>query len=236
MSFPTRPAKTRTSLGLVAALAIAGVAFAPGAGLAQTPAPGGQAPIAPQPTQDGGPVTVEVLPEPSQTEWTKVCGDDPATDARICYTTRDFISQDGEPLMAVAVYDVEGGNPDEPSKIVRMLMPLGLLLQPGIRFAADQNQPTNGSYAICFPNGCFAEATIDQERVDQFKAGETLNVSVQNQVGQVVTFAVPLEGFTAGYEGDPIDPQELEEQQRQLQEELQNRSDEMRERLQQQAQ
>ncbi|MGY6645617.1 MAG: invasion associated locus B family protein [Salinarimonas sp.] len=240
MAFSTRPAKMRTSLGLVAALAIAGVAFAPGAALAQTPppapAPEGQAPMAPAPTQDGGPVTVEVFPEPSQTEWTKVCGTDPSTEANICYTTRDFISEDGEPLMAVAVYDIEGGDPDEPNKVVRMLMPLGLLLQPGIRFAADQNRPTNGSYAICFPNGCFAEATIDEERLDQFKAGETLNVSVQNQIGQVVTFAVPLEGFTEGFEGDPIDPQELEEQQRRLQEELQRRSDEMRERLQQQAQ
>ncbi|KPQ11169.1 MAG: Invasion protein B, involved in pathogenesis [Saliniramus fredricksonii] len=242
MAFSTRPAKMRTSLGLVAALAIAGFAFAPGAALAQTPppepAPGGQgqAPMAPAPTQDGGPVTVPVVPEPSQTEWTKVCGTDPATEAEICYTTRDFVSEDGEPLMAVAVYDIEGGDPDEPNQVVRMLMPLGLLLQPGIRFAADQNRPTNGSYAICFPNGCFAEANIDGDVVDQFKAGETLNVSVQNQVGQVVTFAVPLEGFTAGFEGDPIDPQELEEQQRRLQEELQRRSDEMRERLQQQAQ
>jgi len=236
MAFSTRPAKMRTSLGLVAALAIAGVAIAPGAVLAQTPPPEGAAPMAPTQGQGGGPVTVPVVPEPSQTEWTKVCGTDPATEAEICYTTRDFVSEDGEPLMAVAVYDIEGGEANEPNRVVRMLMPLGLLLQPGIRFAADQNRPINGSYAICFPNGCFAEANIDDDVIDQFKAGETLNVSVQNQVGQVVTFAVPLEGFTAGFEGDPIDPQELEEQQRRLQEELQRRSDEMRERLQQQAQ
>ena len=110
------------------------------------------------------------------------------------------------------------------------------MLQPGIRFAADQNRPTNGSFAICFPNGCFAEAPVEEEVVDQFKQGETLNVSVQNQMNQIVTFNVPLEGFTAGFDGEPIDPEELEQQQRQLQEELQRRSDEMRERLRQEAQ
>ena len=61
--------------------------------------------------------------------------------------------------MAVAVYDIESG--DERNRIVRLLMPLGLMLQPGIRFAADQNRPTNGSFAICFPNGCFAEAPVE---------------------------------------------------------------------------
>ena len=55
-----------------------------------------------------------------------------------------------------------------------------------------------------------------------------MNVSVQNQMNQIVTFNVPLEGFTAGFDGEPIDPEELEQQQRQLQEELQRRSDEMR--------
>jgi invasion protein IalB len=234
MPFSTRLATLRVPLGLAAALALAAASISPIAAQAQTPPPGGQAPIAPEPTPDGEPMTVPLVPDPAQTEWTKVCGTDPATEAEICYTTRDFVTEDGEPVMAVAVYDIasEGEN----NRIVRMLMPLGLMLQPGIRFAADQNRPTNGSYAICFPNGCFAEAPVGDEVIDQFKQGETLNVSVQNQINQIVTFNVPLDGFTAGFEGAPIDPQELEQQQRQLQEELQRRSDEMRERLRQQAQ
>ncbi len=239
MPISTRLATLRAPIGLAAALALAAASVSPS--LAQTPptpeqapAPGGQAPMAPEPTPDGEPMTVPLVPDPGQTDWTKVCGTDPATEAQICYTTRDFVTEEGEPVMAVAVYELEGQ--DEQSQIVRMLLPLGLMLQPGIRFAADQNRPTNGSYAICFPNGCFAESPVGDEVIDQLKQGETLNVSVQNQINQVVTFAVPLEGFTAGFEGDPIDPVELEQQQRQLQEELQRRSDDLRERLRQQAQ
>jgi hypothetical protein len=62
------------------------------------------------------------------------------------------------------------------------------------------------------------------------KRGTVLNVSAQNQMGREVTFAVPLAGFTKGFDGKPIDPQALEEQQRRLQEALQKRSEELRQR------
>jgi hypothetical protein len=56
-------------------------------------------------------------------------------------------------------------------------------------------------------------------------------VSVQNQVGREVTFAVPLAGFGKAFDGAPIDPKVLEEQQKRLQEELEKRSEELRKRL-----
>ena len=105
-------------------------------------------------------------------------------------------------------------------------MPLGLLLQPGIRFTVDQGQPTPGRYAICFPNGCFAESQVKDDFIAAMKKGTNLNVSVQNQVGREVTFAVPLAGFGKAFDGPAIDPKVLEEQQKKLQEELEKRSDE----------
>jgi invasion protein IalB len=172
-----------------------------------------------------------VKAEPSQADWTKVCGKDPAG-TEICYTTRDFVSDQGQPVLAVAIYDIKAA---QPQKIVRFLMPLGLLLQPGIRFAVDQGQPTPGRYAVCFPNGCFAEAQVKDDLVNAFKKGTTLNVSVQNQAGREVTFAVPAAGFGKAFDGPPIDPKVLEEQQKKLQEELEKRSDELRKRLEQQS-
>ena len=54
---------------------------------------------------------MQVKPEPSQTEWTKVCGKDPGNSAEICYTTRDFVSDQGQPVLAAAIYDVKGRRP-----------------------------------------------------------------------------------------------------------------------------
>jgi hypothetical protein len=47
----------------------------------------------------------------------------------------------------------------------------------------------------------------------------------------VITFAVPLEGFGKAFDGPPIDPQVLAEQQKKMQDELQKRSEELRKRL-----
>ena len=85
---------------------------------------------------------------------------------------------------------------------------------------------------MCFPNGCFAEATgLKDDFVNAMKKGTTINVSVQNQVGREVTFAVPLAGFGKAFDGAPIDPQVLADQQKRLQEELEKRSEELRKRL-----
>lgn len=220
------------SLGLAAALGLAPIAAH--AQQPQRPAQRPAQPAAPQqPAQPAqgqapaGPSVVQVKPEPSQTSWTKVCGKDEAANKEICYTTRDFVSDQNQPVLAVAIYDVKG----DPTKIVRFLMPLGLLLRPGIRFGVDTQQPTPGQYAICFPNGCFAEAQVTDAVINQMKKGNTLSVSVQNQAGREVSFAIPLADFAKGFDGPAIDPKVLEAQQKELQDELAKRQEELRQRL-----
>ncbi|WID97017.1 invasion associated locus B family protein [Bosea vestrisii] len=244
MSASTRLSQSQgaTAKSTVRGLALvlgAAVAFAPFASFAQQaqpqrPAsrPAQPAPAPAQPPAQGqaaqtGPTVVQVKPEPSQTTWTKVCGKDQAANKEICYTTRDFVSDQGQPVLAVAIYDVKG----DPNKIVRFLMPLGLLLQPGIRFGVDTAQPTPGRYAICFPNGCFAEAQVKDDFINAMKKGTNLNISVQNQAAREVSFSIPLSDFAKGFDGAPIDPKVLEEQQKALQDELAKRQEELRKRL-----
>jgi invasion protein IalB len=237
MSFATRFASLGGTRGLATALALlvsapvlaqtapaqkpAAPATRPAAP-AQQPAPGGAQ------QQNAGPTVVQVKAEPSQPEWTKVCGKDQNTNTEICYTTRDFVSDQGQPVLALAVYDVKG---QQPQKVVRFVMPLGLLLQPGLRFAVDQGQAIAGRYVMCLPNGCFAEAQVKDDFIAAIKKGTNLNVSVQNQMGRELTFAVPAAGFGKAFDGPPIDPKVLEEQQKKLQEELQKKSEEMRQRM-----
>ena len=137
------------------------------------------------------------------------------------------MADNNQPVLAVAIYDVAG----QPAKVARFLMPLGFLISPGIRFGIDAGAQTDAKYAICFPNGCFAEAQVSTAFVDQMKKGKLLNINAQNQVARVVTFQVPLENFGAGFDGQPIDPKILEEEQKKLQVELEKRSEEMRQKL-----
>jgi invasion protein IalB len=201
------------------------------------PAPAAPAPAAPAPAAPGGGAAppspaaggnVQLKPEPSQPDWVKVCGKDPAANTEICYTTRDFVSDQGQPVLAVAMYDVKG----KPEKISRFILPLGLLLQRGIKFGIDAGNLSDGKFVICLPNGCFAEGQINEAFINSMKKGTILNVKFFNQVGAEVTFQVPLAGFGKAFDGAPVDPQVLAEQQKKLQEELQKRSDELRAKLQ----
>jgi len=199
------------------------------------PAPAQTAPAKPaQPAAPAQPApsATQVALQPSQADWTKVCGKDPATGKEICYTTRDFgQAADQPPVLALAVYDVKGDD----NKIVRLLMPPALLLRPGIRVSIDKGAAIEGSFEICFPNGCFAEAKVRTATVDQIKKGASLNVFVKNQFNNEIAFTLPLAGFGKAFDGAPIDPAVLEAQQKQLQDELQKRAEEERKRLESQS-
>jgi invasion protein IalB len=189
-----------------------------------SPAQPAQEKAAPAPPQ--GPVKIDLVP--TQNDWTKVCGKDPTANKEICYTTRDFSAKAGEaPVLALAIYEIKG----EEVRIIRLLVPVGLMLRPGFRFAIDKGVELEGTFEICFPNGCFAEAKVKGATIDQIKKGSILSVVVKNQVNNEITFAIPLAGFGRAFDGPAIDPKVLAEQQKKLQEELQKRADEERKRL-----
>lgn len=199
------------------------------------PRPAAPAPAAPAAPgapagQPAGPVKVDLTP--SQDEWTKVCGKDQAANKEICYTTRDFgQGADQPPVLALAVYDVKGDD----ERILRLLMPVALMLQPGFRFIIDKGEPNKGEFAICFPNGCFAEAKVKGATIAALKKATTLSVQVRNQVNNEVTFTLPLKDFAKAFDGPAMDPAELEKRQKQLQEQLEKRGEEMRKELEKQS-
>ena len=119
-----------------------------------------------QQQQPQGPVKADLVPV--QPEWTKVCGGDPQSQKEVCYTTRDFGLQADQPILALAVYDPKGA----PEKVIRLLLPPGLLLKPGFRFSIDKGPQETGAFEICFPNGCFAEAKVKPATVDSMKKAE----------------------------------------------------------------
>lgn len=168
--------------------------------------------------------------DPNQQGWTKVCGRDPDSQRETCYTTRDFVAENNQPVLAVAVYETKAGGKAE--RQVRYLLPLTFLLVPGVRSSLDGQPPIPGRYTICVQNGCFAEFNVSDQVFPRLKGAKTLTIQVQNQAAREVTFTIPMEGFATSFDGAPVDPRVLEEQQRKLQEELQRKSDEMRRQIQ----
>ncbi len=203
--------------GSLAVCALSGTVYAQAAPKPKPPT----APAAPSTAQTpNAPANiVNLKADPSQADWLKACGTDEVQKKKICYTTRDFVAENNQPLLAAAIYDVVGDN----KKFVRFLLPLGFMIQPGIRFSIDNSPPVGGKFSMCLPNGCFAEAESNAAFVDQMKKGTNINLQVINQVGQEVKLVVPLAGFGKAFDGPEVDPVALEAAQKKLQEDLMKR-------------
>jgi invasion protein IalB len=216
------------ALSLAACLALsAQAAFAQTA--PKAPAPG--APAAAPPAGAQGPVRIEL--QALQSPWQKVCGADPANGKQICYTTRDFgQTSEQAPTMAVAIYQVTG----EERRIARFLLPVALMLRPGFRLIIEKGEPIDGHFAICFPNGCFAEADLNGAAIASLKKATTISVIVRNQVNNEVTFVVPVKDFAAAFDGPAVDPKVIQQQNEELQKQLEQKAIQQRQQLEKQQQ
>ena len=211
-----------------AAALLAGALLA-GQAQAQTAPAQGQAQQNPN-----APARIEMQPVPN-TDWTKVCSKPQPGQKDLCFTTRDFTtSPDQPPPVALAIYDVKG----EESRIVRILLPIGLLLKPGIRMSVDKGAVTDASFTFCMPNGCFAETNVKGNVIEQLKKGTTLNIVTKGLANNEVTFAVPVSGFGKAFDGAAVPAEEIarrqQEMQANLQKQLQARAEEQRKQLEQQ--
>jgi invasion protein IalB len=203
------------------------------AAAAPAPATAQQAPAqAPAPAQgqaqgQAGDQQVQLIYSP----WTKFCLKGQETDAKqVCFTGKDARIESGMPVVAAVLIEPE----NEPKKILRVTLPLGMQLIHGTRVIVDQNQPLTAPYVICFTNGCMADYEATADMIAKMKSGQGLVVQAINSTGQPISLVLPLADFAKAYDGPPTDPKVFEEQQKKLQDELQRRADEARKKLEQQ--
>jgi invasion protein IalB len=160
--------------------------------------------------------------------WTKFCLKGQEANAKqVCFTGKDGRVESGMPVVAAVLIEPE----NDPKKVLRVTLPLGMSIQPGTRVIVDSGQPMTGPYVICFNNGCMADYEASGELIGKLKKGQGLVIQGINGAGQPISLVVPLQDFAKAYDGPPTDPKKFEEQQKQLQDELQKRAEEARKKL-----
>ena len=160
--------------------------------------------------------------------WTKFCLKGQEANAKqVCFTGKDGRVESGMPVVAAVLIEPE----NEPKKVLRVTLPLGMSIQPGTRVIVDNGQPMTGPYVICFNNGCMADYEASGELIGKMKKGQGLVIQGINGAGQPISLSVPLGDFAKAYDGPPTDPKVFEAQQQQLQQELQKRAEEARKKL-----
>lgn len=167
-------------------------------------------------------------PSASENPWVKICNTDPQSKKEICLITQELRTDTGQFLASVAIREVKG----EQRRLLLTSVPVGMLIQPGLQLQVDNNDAKKANYTICFPNACYAETALDNDAfIKQMKAGNKLRITMLNQQAKPVPFEMTLIGFTAAYEGKGLNPQQLAEQQKALQEELNRKAQAARDRL-----
>jgi invasion protein IalB len=195
------------------------------------PAPAAQA--APPAAAPGAPPAAGGQPPEQQVQliyapWTKFClkGQD-ANAKQVCFTGKDGRIESGQPVIAAVIIEPEG----ETKKILRVTLPLGMQLVHGTRVIVDSNPPAQSPYVICFQNGCMSDYEVTPELLANLKKGQNLVVQAINSNGAPLTLPLPLADFAKAYDGPPTDPNEVKENNRKLQEELQKRANDARQKL-----
>jgi invasion protein IalB len=235
---PARP--VGRTLGAIAKTAALAVALVTSASLALAQQP----PVAKKPVKKPAATQEQQQPAPDQpaqepqqeqvqliySPWTKFClkSKDP-TPKQVCFTGKDARIESGMPVVAAVLIEPQ----DEPKKILRVTLPLGMQLIHGTRVIIDQNQPMTAPYVICFTNGCMADYEANVEMIDKMKKGRGLVVQAINANGQPISLVLPLSDFAKAYDGPPTDPKVFEAQQQKLQDQLQKRADDARKKLEQ---
>jgi invasion protein IalB len=206
---------------------LAAGALAAGSALAEpTDKPAADTPAAQPQT---GPITIAVKADPKQPAWVKVCNKEPSNGSDVCNVTRDFVTASGQPLLAIAVFATKDPQAKRDVYALRFLMPLGMQVQPGVRFNIDSQQGNTGKFSTCNTVGCFADATgFHGDYIESMKKGTELRIQAQNQTQREVNFVVPLAGFGKGFDGPALDPKVLADQAKKIDAEIDQRDEDLR--------
>ena len=248
LSAPARPAARALAVAVATTMLtalIVSAAFAQAPPAPATPAPPKAAPKpkAPPKPAEAPPPAMPQAPGQAQapaggeqpqlifSPWTKFCLKGQEANAKqVCFTGKDGRVESGMPVVAAVLIEPE----NEPKKVLRVTLPLGMSIQPGTRVIVDNGQPMTGPYVICFNNGCMADYEASAELIGKLKKGQGLVIQGINGAGQPISLVVPLNDFGKAYDGPPTDPKVFEEQQKKLQDELQKRAEDARKKLEQQ--
>jgi len=129
-------------------------------------------------------------------DWGVRCGTRPQGNQERCEMFQQLTRDDSEnPVMRILI----GFPPGEDQAAAAMILPLGILIQPGISIRVDNGEPTPAPIKLCVADGCRTSFRISPRMLEQMKAGKRAYVRVKDPRGESVDLPISLSGFTNAY-------------------------------------
>ena len=139
--------------------------------------------------------------------WSVICDKPAGAMAEQCALMQNVIAED-QPEIGLSVVVLKTA--DRKAKILRVLAPLGVLLDTrppsngGLGLIVDGQNLGNTQFARCFSDGCYAEVDIDDNLMKMLRSGSTAVFSIR-ETGDKDSIGIPVElkGFAEGYDALP---------------------------------
>lgn len=145
--------------------------------------------------------------------WFKACAKQ--EDVDICNVQNIMTANTGQVVTGISMLELKG---KVNRKVFQVTVPSGRLVPPGIGLQIDGGKAQKLEYVLCFPDRCIAEAQLSDQLVSSFKKGTELTLTSVNSQNQANPVKVSLSGFTAAFDGPPLQQSDIEDRQKKLQE------------------
>src|ERR1041385_4851920 len=167
----------------------------------------------PKPLQPTHPATPSTQPGFVHSPWIKFCGSDTndAQAKQTCLIVKEARLETSQFVAGAALIEQTGAE----KKLLRVTLPLGMQLMPGVRMFIDSESPITRPYVICVTNGCMADFDVNADFVGKLRKGQQLQLQGINAPGQLATYLLPLADFGKAFDGPPTDPVKYDREQRQ---------------------
>lgn len=161
--------------------------------------------------------------------WTKHCQKEqtPTGEKTTCSTQMLARLETNQFLAGAMLIEVQ----DEATKFIRLMLPLGILLPAGARFAVDKDELVTAPYLVCISDACLAQKDVSAEFATKLKKGQILTLQGNTPAGQIATYQLPLTDFAKANDGSPTTAEDLEQQRKKFEEELQRKGQDLKKRM-----
>lgn len=132
--------------------------------------------------------------------WIKVCGVDPRANQSVCNIRARELQVEGVTVGALQIIENEGGG-----RQMVAILPTRLQIPEGVRGQVDDGAQISGAFRICYPQNCFVEFEATDALITSMKAGGEFVITALNEAGRAVPFSFSLSGFTSSYDSAGYD-------------------------------
>ncbi|MGD0640574.1 MAG: invasion associated locus B family protein [Roseiarcus sp.] len=132
--------------------------------------------------------------------WETRCETPPGAATQQCAIVQSVVDED-RPNITLVIIALKTA--DHKSRLLRVIAPLGVLIPTGLGLKIDQEDFGHMNFMRCLPNGCVAEAVIDDKLLEKMESAKTMTFAIFQTPEEGIGVPASLVGFKEGFEQLP---------------------------------